>query len=63
MIGAAVLLAPAAAHATATAQFTLLQPSPCTAGSCRVVLDTIALQAPMRLDKRRAAWIAARAAR
>jgi hemolysin type calcium-binding protein len=42
---------PAAANATAYAEFTLRQPSSCVAGSCRVVLeyDTSALTAPVSL--------------
>jgi hemolysin type calcium-binding protein len=39
VVGAASLMAPSATHATASAQFTLRQPSPCNAGSCRVVLE------------------------
>jgi hypothetical protein len=52
VIGAAVLLAPAATHATAIAEFTLQHPTPCKAGSCRVVLayDTSSLSAPVRLE-------------
>jgi RTX calcium-binding nonapeptide repeat (4 copies) len=53
VIAAAVgLVAPAATHATAIAVFTLHQPTPCKAGSCRVVLayDTSALSAPVRLE-------------
>jgi hypothetical protein len=52
VIGAAVLLAPAATRASAIAEFTLQQPTPCKAGSCRVVLgyDTSALSAPVRLE-------------
>jgi RTX calcium-binding nonapeptide repeat (4 copies) len=51
LVGAAALLPAAVAHATADAGFTLRQPSPCNAGSCRVVLeyDTSALEAPVRL--------------
>jgi len=51
VMGAAALVAPALSDATAYADFSLRQPNPCLAGSCRVVLeyDTTALEAPVTL--------------
>ena len=51
VVGAAALVAPALSHAIAYADFSLRQPTPCLAGSCRVVLeyDTTSLQAPVTL--------------
>jgi hypothetical protein len=51
VVGAVALAAPSATHALASAEFSLQQPYPCLAGSCRVVLsyDTSALEAPVSL--------------